>query len=123
MIGGSGADWLIPGRGESLMIAGTTAFDSNENALFAIMQEWNSAPSRATRLADLSGTGQDTSFSHRLNGNFFLRSGGLNGTVVADQSRDVLFVRPGFDWYFADAGDTVGRMTEEIRWRPFPFRR
>jgi hypothetical protein len=121
MIGGSGADRLMPGQGESLMIAGTTAFDHNERALFAIMQEWNSTDSRSIRIANLCGTGHGLSFLHRLNGNFFLRMSGPNATVFGDQSHDVLFVRPGLDWYFADLGDRVRRIGDDGERCPFIF--
>jgi hypothetical protein len=98
IIGGSGSDLLVSNRGESIMIGGTTAFDNNPDALFAIMQEWNSTHIRATRIANLTGTGHGAGFHHRLNSNFFLRASGPDATVFGDQARDVLFARPELDW-------------------------
>jgi Ca2+-binding RTX toxin-like protein len=106
LIGGAGHDVLIAEGKEDILIGGTTAFDANEIALAAIMAEWTSTHSRASRIANLSGTGSGSSYDQRLNGNYFLRASGSNATVFDDNARDVLYVED-FDWHFAGTGDVV----------------
>ena len=86
LIGGSGADLLQGSTGDDLLIAGTTAFDANDVALAAIMAEWTSGRSYATRIANLSGSGSGP----RANGNFFLKASGPDATVFDDNDLDLL---------------------------------
>jgi hypothetical protein len=107
LIGGSGRATLVAGSGEDIVIGGTTSFDHNQAALYAIMQEWTSRDDRATRIADLGGTGHGKKFAHRQNGNYFLREGGPDATVFDDHSHDVIFASWHKDWIFADHDDKV----------------
>jgi Ca2+-binding RTX toxin-like protein len=99
LIGGLGADRIIGNAGDDLLISGTTAFDSNQVALAAVLAEWSSQRDYATRIANLIGTGSGPSFSNRLNGNYFLQPG---VTVFDDVSRDQLTGSAGQDWFFAN---------------------
>jgi PKD domain/RTX calcium-binding nonapeptide repeat (4 copies) len=112
MIGGSGASSLIGVGGDDLMIAGTTAYDANDAALSAIMAEWTSGRSYATRLANLSGTGSGP----RNNGNIFLIASGPNATVFDNGVVDELFGGDGQDWFFASLAQDIihGRRASEI---------
>ena len=114
LIGGPGNDLLIGGRGRNLLmggegknhlfgnaqndllVPGSTALDSLDAGLMAIMREWTSRHSYAVRLANVYGTGSGPSFEHRLNGDYFLPPpvGTSNGDVVI-QSADL-------DWFFAN---------------------
>ena len=55
LIGGAGSDLLTGGAGDALLIGGTTAYDANDLALAAIMNEWNSNAGCATRVGHLTG--------------------------------------------------------------------
>jgi VCBS repeat-containing protein len=103
LIGGKGADSLNGNRGDDILISGTTSFSANDAALAAIMAEWTSSRSYATRVTNLSGTGTGP----RLNGSNFLVAG---TTVSTDSSSNVLTVLPtqGQDWlFFNHAKDKV----------------
>src|SRR5262249_35026135 len=52
LIGGTGADDLVGNADGDLLIAGTTAHDDNQEALCAIMAEWTSSHSYASRVAN-----------------------------------------------------------------------
>jgi Ca2+-binding RTX toxin-like protein len=56
LIGGLGLDTLVGGAGDDLLIGGTTSHDGNRAALDAIMAEWTSAATYATRVGHLLGT-------------------------------------------------------------------
>jgi Ca2+-binding RTX toxin-like protein len=53
IIGGIGADRLVGGAGSDLMIAGSTSYDETDEALFAILLEWNSTRSYGERVSNL----------------------------------------------------------------------
>ena len=100
MIGGLGADRLVGNGGDDLEIGGRTAFDIDDDhlaagfdqAILAILAEWNSSRIYATRVSNIRGTGTGT----RLNGSVF-----LNDTTVFDDSAvDVLTGSAGQDWFF-----------------------
>src|SRR5207244_10343257 len=74
LIGGLGADRIIGNAGDDLLISGTTAFDSDQLALAAVLAEWSSQREYATRIANLIGTGSGPSFANRLNSNYFLQA-------------------------------------------------
>ncbi|HND52504.1 MAG TPA: hypothetical protein PLV92_08915, partial [Pirellulaceae bacterium] len=100
MIGGTGADRIIGNAGDDILIAGTTAFDANDEALCAIMKEWSRTDlSYCSRVAHISGSNLSTP---RLNGNWFLKSHGPGKTVFADNSVDRLTGSAGDDWFFAN---------------------
>jgi Ca2+-binding RTX toxin-like protein len=95
MIGGSGADRLIGGADDDLLIDGTTTFETNTAALLAVLNEWNSSASYATRVAHLKGT-----VPGGLNGTWRLNS----TTVKKDTSVDTLTGNTGLDFFFANLG-------------------
>jgi hemolysin type calcium-binding protein len=97
MIGGVGSDRMVGGSGDDLMIAGRTAHDNNDDALLAILSEWNSTRTYAERVANISGTGQ----ASRLNGPYFLKKGD-QATVFEDSDVDTLTGAAGSDWFFVD---------------------
>ncbi len=106
LIGGSGTNTLVGQSGDDLLIAGTTAFDSNVTALLSILAEWTSGRDYLTRIANLTGAGGGA------NGNYFLRAG---QTVFADAGGSSLVGGPGQDWFFASLADQVnGRHSDEV---------
>jgi Ca2+-binding RTX toxin-like protein len=99
LIGGRGSDVMLGLGGEDLLIAGTTAFDANAAALWAIHQEWNSNRSYATRVANLrDGSGS----ADRANGSYFLQATRPDATVFDDGAIDLLVGGGGRDWFFAN---------------------
>jgi subtilase family serine protease len=90
LIGGGGNDLLMGGAGDGLLIGGSTAYNGNDLALLAIMSEWNSGDSYATRAAYLTGQ------TGGLNGSYFLNSGtvtdqGESDTIRGANANDVFF--------------------------------
>jgi Ca2+-binding RTX toxin-like protein len=116
LIGGAGADTLSAGSAGDILIGGTTSYDANtaahQVALAAIMAEWDSTASYATRIKQLSGKAG----SGGLNGSNFLNS----ATVFDDNSRDVLngyspAVGDSLDWFFAHhAGRTGDQVNNQV---------
>jgi len=102
LVGGHGADRIVGNADDDILIAGTTAFDANDAALCAIMDEWTSVErGQAERVANLRGLGTGP----RLNGDYFLQKG---VTVFDDAARDVLTGCAGLDWFlFNDTEDKV----------------
>jgi Ca2+-binding RTX toxin-like protein len=91
LLGGAGADTLTGGAGDDLLIAGTTNFDTNTQALLAVLREWKRTDaSYATRISHLRNGGGK-------NGSFKLTS----NTVHADTSADKLTGGAGLDWFWA----------------------
>ena len=98
LIGGTGADRLVGNADDDSLIAGTTAWDNDEEALCTIMEEWSRT---------------DLTYTQRVQR---LQSGiGLNGvitlnadpsrrriTVFDDAAHDVLTGSAGLDWFFAN---------------------
>ena len=81
------------------MIAGTTTFDANDEALLAIEAEWTSGKEYAVRIGNITG---ENALADRLNDNFYL----LKGTTVFDDGdRDVVYGGLGLDWFFADPSE------------------
>src|SRR5262249_3595373 len=100
-----GADLLVGGQDEDILVGGRIAYDSNPaavEALDAILTEWNSGRDYASRIANLRGTGRGASFDARQNGNYFLRAGAPNPPVFDDGARDVMIGGCGLDWFFAN---------------------
>jgi hypothetical protein len=82
LIGGDGRDQLQGNEDEDVLVGGLTTHDENAAALLAILAEWNSPRSFASRVQNLTdGTGSPT----RLNESFFLE---LGSTVLDDQDSD-----------------------------------
>jgi autotransporter-associated beta strand protein len=99
LIGGLGADKLKGGKDNDLLITGYTAFDGSDDALGAIMAEWNSSRTFAVRVDNLRGPGSDP----RLNGTYFLKSAGPGRTVFDDGVADTWADgKAGLDWYFVN---------------------
>jgi hypothetical protein len=98
LIGGIGADRLVGNAADDLLIAGFTAFDADDDALCAILNEWNSDRDYATRVANLLGTG----VGPRHNENYFLLADGPNATLFDDDAVDLLTGSSGSDWFFAN---------------------
>jgi hypothetical protein len=101
-----------------LLIAGTTAFDTDRAALLAIYAEWISNRTFAQRTANLWGNGSGT----RANGNRFLNNAADNitDTVFADSDVDTLLGGSGQDWFFASLGSDT---TDFLGTGPAPDRR
>jgi hypothetical protein len=59
LIAGSGQSSIQAGSGDALLIGGTTAYDANDLALQALLNEWNSAETLSQRVANL-GNGSIT---------------------------------------------------------------
>src|SRR5207245_11398397 len=71
-----------------ILIGGTTDYDNNAAALAAILAEWGSTDSYATRIANLMGT--------------------LNPSTVHDNGMaDNLYGGAGMDWFFAGMADIL----------------
>jgi hypothetical protein len=80
--------------GDNILIAGTTAYDTNLTALDAIMAEWTRTDlSFEQRLAHLISNGQNDG---RLNGPYVLNK----KTVMDDGSQDSITGGGGLDWVF-----------------------
>jgi Ca2+-binding RTX toxin-like protein len=104
LIGGAGADRIVGNADEDLLVAGTTSFDANDEALSAVLAEWTSARSYSQRTANINGIGSGSSFAARLNTNYFLNTSAANGliTVQDDNAKDMLTGASGEDWFFAN---------------------
>jgi hypothetical protein len=81
LIGGGGFDRIAARGGGDLVVGGTTSYDTNLNALDAILAEWTSTHPYAARVSNITGTGSGPSFASRLNGNAFLIATGPRATV------------------------------------------
>jgi hypothetical protein len=114
MIGGTGADRLLGSRDEDVLVAGSTDYDGNDEALCAILDEWTSSRDYATRLTNLRGTG----LGPRENDSFFFSP--ILGTVHDDGVTDRLAGGgDGLDWLLArltgPAADKIsGRVPAEL---------
>jgi Ca2+-binding RTX toxin-like protein len=98
LIGGAGTDSVSSGLGDALLIGKSTDFDANDTALLALLNEWNSAASYATRMAHITGT------AGGLNGSSFLNV----ATIHSDGSKDTLIGNAtAMDMFFQHVGDTL----------------
>lgn len=105
LIGGKRLDTLQGGRGEEILIGGTTSYDSKPAALAVVMREWTSTCSFAERWGNL-----ETGITDPVAGFIqLLRKTSVNrkGTVLDDKATDVLFGGLGSDWFFDFAKDQV----------------
>jgi len=98
LIGGTGADRIVGNADDDILVAGTTAFDQNHDALCAIMNEWTSDRDYLTRRTNILGTGNGP----RHNANYFLTTDGDEPTVYDDAAKDVMTGSEGQDWFFAN---------------------
>jgi hypothetical protein len=101
LIGGAGRATLIGGSADDILIGDRTSYDkgtsANITALEAIMAEWASSDSYATRISDIMGP------TGGLNGNNFLNSTTVFNAHVADS----LTGGAGLDWFIISSGDTI----------------
>ena len=108
LIGGAGADTLGntlsgTGGGDDILIGGTSSLSNNVVALNAVMAEWTSANSYASRVFNL------------FNG------GGVNGTTMLNKltvqndssSADRLTGGSEIDWFFQSSGDVLDAINGE----------
>ena len=113
LIGGFGRDNINGGSGGDILIGDGTTFDAatpeNERAMFAILNEWKSVDTYATRFRSInSGTGSGAILGTKAD----LGGARLNfGTTVRnDVAFDILTavarIAPE-DWFFQGAGDTL----------------
>jgi Ca2+-binding RTX toxin-like protein len=85
-------------------LPGVSGYDANEAALRAILAEWTSGHTYATRIANIRGPGSTS----RLNETYYLKNRGSGQTLFDDNAVDSLFGGDGRDWYFARLGsDTI----------------
>ena len=95
LFGGAGVDVLNAGSHDDLLVAAGTTYDADAVALDAIMQEWISVRSYATRIANLrDGSGSNNG----KNETYYLAA---NSTVNDDNDFDSLTGGTSSDWYFA----------------------
>ncbi len=102
LIGGDGADRIVGNGDDDLLIAGSLNFADRDAAITAIMAEWTSSHSYATRIANLSGQTDaqgNAAFASRLNDDYFLK---IAVTVLNDDDQDTLTGSSGEDWFWFD---------------------
>jgi Ca2+-binding RTX toxin-like protein len=100
LIGGAGADKIYGGlmsggtnaNDGNIIIGDATRFDTNEAALWAISQQWNSADNYAARISKL------------LAGNNSLGVALNSSTIINDGAVDQLFAALGDDWFWNLSG-------------------
>jgi hypothetical protein len=105
LIGGDGEDTLRGSSGQEILIGGNTLYDDNQEALFAILAQWNSGSfkQRVNRLW--------TGFTHPTLGPLQLKD---ESTVLGDAARDLFFGGKGSDWFLSFANDDVRDLYPEI---------
>jgi Ca2+-binding RTX toxin-like protein len=95
LIGGQGADTVAGGSADDIVIGGYTLYDGFFTALEAILAEWQSSDSYATRVSKIK-TG--------VAGGYKL----VSGTTVLDNGAvDTLIGGLGVDWFFQGTGDKI----------------
>jgi hypothetical protein len=100
LIGGGGNDTVRGGSGDDIVIGGFTDFDTSsdahDQALMAILAEWQSADPYATRIAKIrAGVGP------------MLAKLVFGTTVHDDANASALTGGPGTDWFFKGAHDAI----------------
>jgi hypothetical protein len=79
--------------GDNILVGGTTAHDTNVDALDALIAEWTSGnPNRVNNIRNGGG----------LNGTVKLRTG-IGATAFDDNARDYLTLGGNGDWFFYKA--------------------
>jgi Ca2+-binding RTX toxin-like protein len=99
-IGGLGSDTLSGSDQDDLLIGGTTAYDPNDAALEAVLNEWASANTYAARINNLR-TGGGLCKGNKL------QATGAGRTVFDDSASDTLTGGLGLDWFFQGTGDLI----------------
>jgi len=109
LIGDAGLDRIVANGGQDILIGGPTVYDSdpvnarlaNDEALMAILAEWNADRDFGVRVANLTdGSGSPD----RLNGDFFLL---LDETVLDDEEADEVTGSAGEDWFLLFEDDVI----------------
>jgi uncharacterized repeat protein (TIGR01451 family)/CSLREA domain-containing protein len=96
LIGGDGFDTLFGEAHDDILVAGSTVHDEDDEALQAILAEWTSPNSYATRVNNLrNGGGQ----------NWILTLD--DTTVIDDGLSDTLWGNGGLDWFLFGDGDKL----------------
>ena len=110
LIGGSGSDSLSGGAGDDILVGGTTSYFNEAThtlalyALDAILAEWATNNSYATRIANISTGGG-------LTGGWALNA----STVFNDGLFDALSGGAGSDWFFAHVSGTgIDSLTDRV---------
>ena len=134
VIGGLGADRIHGDAHDDILIAGFTMFEASfatsapsafgsatgmthqqhRAALEAILAEWSSNRSYATRRQNITGTGSGT----RNNGSNYFKTSNTNmtqNTVFDDAAVDRLWGDSGTDWFFANTLGDLGNVLDDIR--------
>lgn len=103
LIAGSGTSTLVSGLGQDILIGGSTDYDHNLTALYALMAEWGRTDaSYSTRVGHLNG-----SLGGGLNGSYFLNGATVHGNANADN----LVGGPALEWFFAAVNDRLFNVT------------
>jgi Ca2+-binding RTX toxin-like protein len=111
LIGGTSTDTLNGGADEDILIGGTTSLSGNSAALAAVMAEWTSANSYATRIANLlngGGANGSTKLNTTTVQNDSDAADTLNGSLAAPNNTDL-------DWFFQSASDVLDAINGELR--------
>jgi uncharacterized delta-60 repeat protein len=90
---GGDSSMVVGGSGSDILIGGDLLFADLNAALAAIMREWTSANTFATRVASINGGGG-------MNGDYVLSL--AKGTVALSQAGDLLLGGGGENWFFYD---------------------
>jgi hypothetical protein len=106
LIGDAGSDTVTGGSGSDILMGDGTTLDamttSNQQALMAVLAEWQSSDSYATRFTDIdTGTGSGLNGTAKLN---------FGTTVLDDGSADTvtgLLSSQALNWFFQGAGDVL----------------
>jgi hypothetical protein len=107
LIGGQGNDVVTGGTGDDIVIGGTTAYDHNQAALQAILNEWlNTNDSYLTRIGKIrAGIGSGGNTYSLVWGTTVFDDSGPNGlghdTLRGDPPGSAV---RGMDWFFANQG-------------------
>ena len=101
-LGSQGTDQIDDKQGGNLIVTGSTTLDANLVALQAILAEWTSGRSYNERVANISGNGSGT----RLNGGYYLISGGRRSTVRPDKEVDTVYATTS-SWVISSLGDII----------------
>lgn len=96
LIGGDGSDSLFGEAHDDILVAGSTVHDADLTALAAILAEWTSTNSYATRVANIrNGGGANDAFTLD------------DTTVIDDGAVDTLWGQSGQDWFLFGSGDKL----------------